>query len=72
MASPRTSTILRWDGGEVVPTEGPYAEAKEHLAGFFILDRASRERAEELAARFAGPGDVIELRPVMAGRPEDA
>jgi len=48
-----------------VNTDGPYAESKEQLAGFFVLDCATRARAEELAAKFAGPGDVIELRPEM-------
>ena len=63
--APASSTVYRWSGGRPVSTDGPYAEAKEHLAGFFVLDCATRERAEELAARFAGPGDTIELRPVM-------
>ena len=44
-------------------SEGPYAETQEHLAGFFLVDCASRERAEEIAAQFAGPGSVAELRP---------
>ncbi len=41
-----------------------YAETQEHLAGFFLVDCATRERAEEVAAQFAGPGSVAELRPV--------
>jgi hypothetical protein len=63
--APTSSTLYRWSGSRPVSTDGPYAEAKEHLAGFFVLDCATRERAEELAARFAGPGDTVELRPVM-------
>jgi hypothetical protein len=63
--APASSTLYRWSGARPVSTDGPYAEAKEQLAGFFVLDCATRERAEELAARFAGPGDTIELRPVM-------
>ena len=35
------------------PSDGPYAEAKEVLAGFGIIDVASHDRAVELAARFA-------------------
>ena len=31
-------------------TDGPYAESKEQLAGFFLIDCESRERAEEIAA----------------------
>jgi hypothetical protein len=63
--APASSSVYRWNKGRPVSTDGPYAEAKEHLAGFFVLDCATRERAEELAVRFAGPGDTVELRPVM-------
>ncbi len=48
-----------------VTTDGPYAEAKEHLAGFFLIDVDSQERAEAIAEQFAGPGDTIELRSTM-------
>ncbi len=65
LGDPRAARLYRWTDGEALSTDGPYAEAKEHLAGFFLLDVESRERAEELAVRFAGPGDTAELRPVM-------
>ncbi|MFF0343367.1 YciI family protein [Kribbella sp. NPDC004875] len=61
--APSTSRVYRHDGKKPVSTDGPYAETKEQLAGFFVLDCATRERAEELATKFAGPGDTIELRP---------
>ncbi len=63
LGDPASARLYRWDAAGAVATDGPYAEAKEHLAGFFLLDVASRERAEELAVRFAGPGDTVELRP---------
>lgn len=47
-----------------ITTDGPYAEAKEQLAGFFLLDCATQQRAEEIAAQFTSPGDTVELRPV--------
>ncbi len=72
LAAPQTSTIYRWAGEAPLPSEGPYAETKEHLAGFFLLDCATRERAEEIAVQFASPGDVIELRPAMGGGAEEA
>jgi hypothetical protein len=62
LGDPTTSTIYRNAGG-VVATDGPYAESKEHLAGFFLIDCETRERADEIARHFAGPGDTIELRP---------
>ncbi len=65
------SALIFGRGSEAgVPTEGPYAETKEHLAGFFLID-CSPERAEEIAAQFAGDGDTIELRPVMWPGGED-
>lgn len=71
LADPASSTVYRWGAEGYLATEGPYAEAKEHLAGFFLLDCATRERAEEIAAQFASPGDVIELRPVMSQGADD-
>jgi hypothetical protein len=65
LADPAASTLYRWGSEGWVATDGPYAEAKEQLAGFFIIDCRSRERAEEIAGRFAHPGGVVELRPVM-------
>ena len=65
LADPASSTIYGWTPEGHTATDGPYAEAKEQLAGFFLIDTATRERAEELAARFAGPGSTVELRPAM-------
>lgn len=60
-------TVRLRDGMPAV-TDGPFTEAKEYLAGFYLLDCAGRERAEEIAlrlpeARFA----PIEVRRVMDG-----
>ena len=63
LADPASARLYRWNDGVAVATDGPYAESKEQLAGFFLVDVASPERAEELAAKFAGPGDTVELRP---------
>jgi hypothetical protein len=65
LADPAASTLFGWSDGTTLTTEGPYAETKEHLAGFFIIDCATRERAEAIAAEFAQPGGTIELRPAM-------
>ena len=72
LAAPSSSTLYRWAPNAPLTTDGPYAESKEHLAGFFLIDCASRERAEEIAAQFAGPGDVVELRPAMSAGGGDA
>ena len=65
LADPTSARLYRWDGDGPLATDGPYSEAKEHLAGFFLIDVDSQERAEEIAAAFAGPGETIELRPAM-------
>ena len=65
LADPRSSTLYRWEAGKPIATDGPYAETKEQFAGFFLIDVPDRARAEEIAARFAGPGETIELRPAM-------
>lgn len=65
LADPARSTLLRWEGGKPLATDGPYAETKEQFAGFFLIDVASQERAIEIATVFCGPGETIELRPAM-------
>lgn len=64
LGDPRTAKLYRWDG-DALATDGPYSESKEHLAGFFLVDVESQQRAEEIASKFAGPGETIELRPTM-------
>jgi len=65
LGDPTTSRLFRWADDQPLVTDGPYAEAKEHLAGFFLIDVETRQRAEEVAARFSGPGETVELRPLM-------
>jgi hypothetical protein len=46
--------------------DGPYAEAKEHLAGFFLVDCVSMDRALEIAARIPESSyGLVEVRPTM-------
>jgi hypothetical protein len=53
--------------GRAVATDGPYAEVKEYLAGFYVVDCDSYERAVEIAGRVPEADlGVVELRPVMA------
>jgi len=65
LADPASARRYRWEGGQPLVTDGPYAEAKEHLAGFFLIDVVSQERAEQVVAHFSGPGEAVELRPTM-------
>jgi hypothetical protein len=71
LADPSSSTLYHWSPDGDFTTDGPYAETKEHLAGFFLIDCASRERAEQIAAAFAQPGGTVELRPAMWSGSDD-
>lgn len=71
LAAPSSAAFYGWTPDGHVPTDGPYAEAKEHLAGFFLIDCADRSRAEQIAAQFSGPGSIVELRPAMSSGADD-
>jgi hypothetical protein len=64
LGDPAEARLVRYEGGRRKVTDGPYAETVEHFAGFFLIDVASQARAEEVALKFAGPGETVELRPV--------
>ena len=52
--------------GQTLTSDGPFAEAKELLAGFFLLDCQSAERAVEIAARVPEAElGLVEVRPVL-------
>ncbi|HEY3407678.1 MAG TPA: YciI family protein [Propionicimonas sp.] len=63
-----TATVVSLKSGSVVTSDGPFAESKEMLAGFYLVDVTSLDRAVEIAAQIpevqAGAGDV-EVRAVM-------
>ena len=64
--SERAVTARGAGDGEVTHTDGPFAETKEALAGFYLLDCASREEALAWAARIPGVRiGAVEVRPVM-------
>ncbi len=80
LAMPETAKIVRAHGrGAPVITEGPFPETKEFLAGYWIVDCASPERAVEIAAAASaapGPGGAplnmpIEVRQVMSAPTDD-
>jgi hypothetical protein len=60
-----TATTVRVRGGRVSTTDGPFAETKEQLAGFYLIDAHDLDEALEFAAKIppAGVGS-IEVRPV--------
>lgn len=61
---PETATTMRLRDGQRLIQDGPYAEAKEQLAGFFIINVPDLDRALEWAARYPlTPGGSVEVRP---------
>jgi hypothetical protein len=66
LADPSLARRVRVAGGQVMTTDGPFAEAKEHLAGFFLVDCESMDRAVEIAGRVPEAAfGLVEVRPVL-------
>ncbi|TLG12235.1 hypothetical protein FEK35_11905 [Nocardia cyriacigeorgica] len=66
LGHPAVSTTVRKTDGGVVATDGPFAELKEVLASFAVIDVAGHERAVEITARIVEAlGEPIEIRPIM-------
>ncbi|CAN5341762.1 YciI family protein [soil metagenome] len=65
LASTRDATTVRVRDGESLVTDGPYAEVKEALGGYYILECKSMDEAVEYAARIPGAEHgAIEVRPI--------
>jgi hypothetical protein len=65
---PETATVVRESAGEVMTTDGPFAESKEHLGGFYIIEAEDLDEALAWAAKTtAAVGKPIEVRPFAAG-----
>jgi hypothetical protein len=66
LADPVTTRMVRIRDGVVAATDGPYAEAKEHLVGYYMVDCVDLDRAAEIAARIPDARwDRVEIRPAM-------
>jgi hypothetical protein len=67
-----TATVVRVQGargGDLVRTDGPYAETKEALTGYYLLEADDLEQAVAIAAELpAARNGAVELRPVIAAR----
>ena len=63
---PSTGARVTFADGKPKVTDGPFAEAKEVLGGYWMIDVKSREEAIEWAKRCpAGPNEMIEVRQVQ-------
>jgi hypothetical protein len=65
---PSEATTVRVRGGEVLVTDGPYAETKEQMGGFDIIECADLDEAIEVASRHpVARFGMIEVRPFWTG-----
>lgn len=69
LADPGTAKTVTLNNGGVVVTDGPYAEAKESLIGFWVVDVDSEDRVYEVAARIATYAGQVEVRPALDAPP---
>lgn len=61
-----TATTVRVRDGKTLTTDGPFAETREQLGGYYLVDAKDLDTALGLAARIPGARDgSIEVRPVM-------
>ncbi len=75
LAPTSTATTVRMQNGKTVVTDGPFAETREHLAGYYIIDCENLDEAIEWAAKMPtacqGMEGCIEIRP-MRWQPANA
>ena len=65
LQSPRNAATLRWQGGKVSITDGPYAETKEQLGGILVLEAADLNHAIQIMSKHPGvKAGPFEIRPV--------
>lgn len=61
---PSTATVVRDHDGEVLITDGPFAEGKEHIGGFWVIAAPDLDAALDWAAKAARAcADAVEVRP---------
>jgi hypothetical protein len=62
-----TATTVRYAGGENLITDGPYADTKEVLGGYFVFDVSDLDEALEVAQRIPAVrlGGAVEIRPLF-------
>jgi hypothetical protein len=69
-----TATTVRDNFGETLITDGPFADTKEVLGGYYVLDAANLDEALEFAQRIPAIrlGGAVEIRPLVEIPTEDA
>ena len=60
-----TATTVRVRNGDIVTTDGPFAESKEEMGGYYIVEAADLDEAIAIAAEIpSAAGGAIEVRPI--------
>jgi hypothetical protein len=59
------TTVQIAESGDPIVTDGPFAETKEQLGGFYLLDCNDLDEALEWARKIPMPGGKVEVRPIM-------
>ena len=76
LAPTGTATTVRWQNGKTLTTDGPFAETKEQLAGYYILDCKDLDEAVAWAAKIptscGGHEGCVEIRPLRGLPPREA
>jgi hypothetical protein len=68
LCPPSTATVVRVDGGEVLITDGPFVEGREHIGGLLIISAPDLDAALHWGERLARATTLpIEVRPVEGG-----
>jgi hypothetical protein len=63
---PSTATSVRVREGKAILTDGPFAETREHLGGYFLIEAKDLDAAIAVAARIPGARKgTVEIRPVL-------
>ena len=60
------ATTVRVRGGETLVSDGPFAETKEALGGYYLIEAADLDTAVASAKQVPAPGGGVEVRPVMS------
>jgi hypothetical protein len=70
LADGSTAKVVRLSEGRAVTSDGPFAESKESLIGYWVVDVDSEERAIEICSRIAHWSGAVELRRLGDAPPE--
>jgi len=69
LADVDTAAVVSVEGGETLVTDGPFAETKEHLGGFYIVNASDTDEAHAWASKTSACiGRPIEVRPFFDAR----